>query len=94
MNETHSITINLAGNFSGIMFNEEKTLNFNNLPKIIDIFKKLNKIYKVKSFSAKAIKKNEIAILVNGERVSPKHVSVQKIDPSDIITIIQPISTG
>jgi sulfur carrier protein ThiS len=87
------ITINLAGTFEGKSLHEEISFEFKDAPLITDIFAKLNKNYKILAFSVPAMKKNQIAVLLNGVRLIPTQ-SKEVVKSNDLITIVQPLIGG
>ena len=67
------LTINLTGAFGGSYINEEIILSFESPPTILNLFNLLNQNYNTNAFTKIALKRNIIAILVNGQRKTQKN---------------------
>ncbi len=86
-------TINITCLIEYRNINEEIILSFNSLPKISEILKKLKIHYGVNAFSSSGIRKNLIAVFINGVRQSNDQFK-NSVNEDDIFTIVNPITGG
>ncbi len=87
--------VSIAGFFDGKPLNQDVQLAFpGDSVSLSTILEKVNQQLGMKFATTKTVKKGQVNILLNGEKIEAKEIKIYMVNDGDTLTIVTPIMGG
>ena len=85
------IKIHIAGRFEEKSVNKDLVFEFQQTPKLNNVFGELNRELGTKIFTPESMEKEEFLVILNGSRIENNEIQALTLQKQDTVTIIQPL---